>query len=105
MPSGADAFQHACDPRDRFVGTGYINKSNALPPACVPGSAQGLRRVKYRWNGTLDLRLQVANATIPNPVGPVRVTIYDGTEPVNECDGWVGDSPACRVSTKSVRCP
>jgi hypothetical protein len=105
VPSGAEAFQHACDPRDRWVGQGYVNKSNALPPACVPGSANGLKRMKYRWNGTLDLRVQIAGATLPSVVGPVRLTIYDGTEPVNECDGWVGESTCRPQSGKSVRCP
>jgi hypothetical protein len=105
MPTYGDVVQYPCDPRDKWTSTGYINKSNAFPPACIPGSAQGLRRMKYRWNGTLDFRIAVADVTMQNPVGPLRVTIYDGTEPVNECDGWVGDSAACRVSSKRVRCP
>ena len=43
LPDSVTAFQHACDPRDRWFARAYINKSNALPPACVPGSAQGSR--------------------------------------------------------------
>jgi hypothetical protein len=103
LPDGITAFQHACDPRDRWIGKGYVNKSNALPPACVPGSAQGFRRLRMSWTGVNDLRFQVRDTTIPNVVGPIRVTTYDGTGPVNECDGWVGDVP-CAARGTSVRC-
>jgi hypothetical protein len=104
LPDRATASQHACDPRDGWFGSGYVNKSNALPPACVPGSAQGLRRVAFRWNGTLDVRVQAVHTTLPHVTGPVRVTIYDGTEPINECDGWVADA-SCRVTARGARCP
>jgi hypothetical protein len=103
LPDGVTAFQHACDPRDRRTSTGYINKSNALPPDCVPGSAQGFQKLKMRWTGVNDFRVQIKNTTVAAVVGPIRATIYDGTGPVNECDGWVGDAP-CLPHGRSVRC-
>lgn len=103
LPDGVTAFQHACDPRDRWFGNLYVNKSNALPPACVPGSAQGFQKLKMRWSGVNDFRAQVKDTTMPLVVGPIRATIYDGTGPVNECDGWVGDAP-CVNRGRSVRC-
>jgi hypothetical protein len=47
--------------------------------------------------------VQIKDTTFPNVVGPIRATIYDGTGPVNECDGWVGDAP-CVQRGRSVRC-
>jgi hypothetical protein len=103
LPDGVTAFQHACDPRDRWSSRGYINKSNALPPACVPGSAQGFQKLSSNWSGTNDVRVQIKNTTFPAVVGPIRTTIYDGTGPTNECDGWVGEAP-CITRGKSTRC-
>lgn len=103
LPDGLTAFQHACDPRDRWTSKGYVNKSNALPPACMPGSAQGFQKLTMLWSGVNDLRLYIRNTTLPAVVGPIRATIYDGTGPVNECDGWVGDAP-CVTRGKSTRC-
>jgi len=103
LPDGVTAFQQACDPRDRRTPKGYVNKSNALPPACVPGSAQGFQKLTMRWTGVNDLRIQIKNTTFPAIVGPIRATIYDGTGPINECDGWVGEAP-CISRGKSVRC-
>jgi hypothetical protein len=103
LPDRATAFQQGCDPRDGWVASGYVNRSNALPPACLPGSAQGLRQVRMRWDGSLDMRVQVRDASLPAVTGPVRVTIYDGAGPVNACDGWVGEAP-CSGSGSRVRC-
>jgi hypothetical protein len=103
IPDGITTFQHACDPRDGYVANGYVNYSNALPPDCVAGSAHGLRRMSGRWNGHLDLKFDVRETSIPSVTGPIRATIYDGTGPVNECDGWVGEAP-CKASAKGARC-
>ena len=103
LPDGVTAFQHACDPRDKRTGKGYVNKSNALPPDCVPGSANGFQKLTMRWTGVNDLRIQIRNTTFPTIVGPIQATIYDGTGPINECDGWVGEAP-CIARGKSVRC-
>ena len=55
----------------------YRNRSGALdPPACTPGSANGLSLVRYRPRSAtdLDLRLKARRATIAAPVGPLRLT-------------------------------
>ncbi len=46
IPDGATQFQHSCRPLDGFDAKGYRNRSNAMPPDCVPGSAQGLRSLR-----------------------------------------------------------
>jgi hypothetical protein len=92
-----------CDARDGWTSRGYVNVSNALPPDCTPGSALGLRKLRMKWNGTLDLRVDANPASIPHTTGPVGVTIYDGPGPVNECDGW-SSQLACRSSPNSLRC-
>src|SRR5262249_1539550 len=62
LPDGVTAFQHPCDPRDKRTSNGgYVNKSNALPPACVPGSANGFQKLTMRWTGVNDLRIQIKN--------------------------------------------
>jgi hypothetical protein len=103
LPDRATAFQQGCDARDGWFRAGYVNKSNALPPACVAGSAQGLRHVKMRWDGALDVRLKVRESSLPAVVGPLGVAVYNGTGPANECDGWV-DNASCSGSGTSVRC-
>jgi hypothetical protein len=100
---GVTAFQQACDPRDKRTSKGYVNKSNALPPACVPGSANGFQKLTMRWSGVNDVRIQIKNTTLPAVVGPIQATVYDGTGLINECDGWVGEAP-CIARGKSVRC-
>jgi hypothetical protein len=72
LPDGVTAFQHACDPRDKRTSKGYVNKSNALPPDCVPGSANGFQKLTMRWTGVNDLRIQIKNTTFPAVVGPIQ---------------------------------
>jgi hypothetical protein len=103
LPDRATEFQHRCDPRDGYVANGYVNYSNALPPDCIPGSAQGLRRVTMRWTGHLDMKFDVRNTALVGVTGPIRAALYDGTGPVNECDGWIGEAP-CKSSPKISRC-
>ena len=97
-----------CDPRDGWTfGSGrvrYKNYSNALPPGCVPGSAQGLRRFEFKWNGARTTKIKVAKGTIAQVVGPLRIGFYAGTGPVNECDGRVAVA-SCLVKPGSARCP
>jgi hypothetical protein len=103
VPDRATAFQHPCGPSDGWFASGYVNVSGALSPACVPGSAQGLRSLKIKRGSKPDLRFDVRDAAIPTMIGPIRATIYDGPAPVNECDGWVGDAP-CRVRANVAKC-
>ena len=69
----------------------------------MPGSAHGFQKLSSNWSGTNDVRVQIKNTTFPAVVGPIRTTIYDGTGPANECDGWVGEAP-CITRGKSTRC-
>src|SRR6185436_11606807 len=73
-----------CDPlRDGWkVKPGtyvYKNVSNALPPACTPGSANGVRVVKIKDNldrdDTIQFRVKVRNGSIATaPVAPLTAT-------------------------------
>jgi hypothetical protein len=97
-----------CGPRDGWYGGSgnrykYLNYSNALPPDCIAGSAQGLQRLQLKWNGTNDMKLKVANASLPSVTGPVRFALYKGTGPVNECDGYVGEA-SCAVQSGKAKC-
>jgi hypothetical protein len=97
-----------CDPRDGWTSGGgrvrYKNYSTALPPDCLPGSAKGLRRYEFRLNGARTTKIKVSKGTMPQVVGPLRIGLYSGTGPVNECDGRVGVA-TCLVKPGSARCP
>lgn len=74
-----------CGPRDGWRGNTYRNLSNALdPPVCFAGSAHGLTllRMKDRRvrGGGIAFRAVLAGATIPAPVGPLRVTLVLSAE-------------------------
>lgn len=96
-----------CDPRDGWTYPSgrarYANYSNALPPGCAPGSAQGLRLFESRWNGTNSVRVKLSGGSLPLVVGPLRVGFYQGTGPVNECDGAVG-TVGCRLRPHAAKC-
>jgi hypothetical protein len=102
-----DSAAAKCDPRDGWsYGAGrrkYKNYSNAFPPDCVPGSAQGLRQYESRWTGTNHVKLKAAKGSMPQLVGPARVAFYRGTGPVNECDGNVGVVD-CLVKPGAAKC-
>jgi len=80
-----------CDPaRDGWkVKPGsyvYKNVSNALPPACIPGSANGVRVVKVKdkldRDATIQFRVKVRNASIGvAPAPPLTATVILGTSP------------------------
>jgi hypothetical protein len=97
-----------CDPADGWstragFRSRYSNGSDALPPDCVPGSAQGLESVDFRWTGTNHVKLKVKRATLPAVVGPIRLEIYPNGGPVNECDGFVGEAD-CITSPRRAKC-
>jgi hypothetical protein len=102
-----DSSAPGCDPRDGWsFASGrrkYKNYSNALPPGCVPGSAQGLRQYQTTWNGTNNVRLKAGKGSMPQLVGPARVAFYRGTGPVNECDGNVS-VVGCVVRPGAAKC-
>lgn len=111
-PIPADATAD-CDARDGWkstaAGVSYNNRSGALDaPACTPGSAAGLRRLRYR-NGTgydFSFDVQVKKWTIPGVVGPLRVSLVLGDSAASGGAGHCAISldVACASSGKSVRC-
>ena len=107
VPDWATANQGGCDPRDGYILRGnlrrYVNYSGALPPACTPGSAGGLRLLELRWNGTAKVKIKAQGAPIPSAVGPMTVGLYKPGGPTNECDGYVGHM-GCRGSGKRLKC-
>ena len=95
-----------CGPRDGWVGGHnykYKNYSDALPPSCTPGSAQGLRLGTFKWTGINDIKLKVSKTSLPQVVGPLRVGVYPGTGPANECDGFVAVAN-CEVAPGKAKC-
>jgi len=87
LPIPAGATGSGCDPRDGWRGkngdSSYRNVSGAFPPACVPGSAKGLQRVRIRdrqlKNGTIAVNLVAKSANIPSPAyDEVRVGFVFG---------------------------
>jgi hypothetical protein len=95
-----------CNARDGWYGGNgykYLNYSNALPPDCIPGSAQGVSRVQIRWTAINDLKLKVLHGTLPALVGPLRLGVYRGTGPVNDCDGYIGGA-SCRTWPTKAKC-
>lgn len=96
-----------CDPRDGWYVAGgrrgYRVYGDALPPDCLPGSAQGLRKYDLRWTGTAFVTLMIAETTLPPIVGPIRVEFYHGTGPANSCDGFIGDA-ACVTGSGNASC-
>jgi len=56
--------------------TTYRNKSNALPPACTPGSAQGLQQLSFSLKpSTGTTTVQLSTAGVAAGSGPVEVII------------------------------
>ncbi len=82
LPIPAGAPGAGCDPKDGWktnnAGTKftYVNKSNALPPGCVPGSANGLvgMSVKARKSdpSQYTFKVKVKGGTIEAPLDEGR---------------------------------
>jgi hypothetical protein len=89
-----------CDPmRDGWkVKPGlyvYKNASNALPPACIPGSANGVRVVKVKdkldRDATIQFRVKARNASMSvAPAPPLTATVILGTSPAAGAAGRCG---------------
>jgi hypothetical protein len=97
-----------CDPLDGWsarsgVRRRYGNESGALPPLCVPGSAQGLESIDFRWTGTNYVKIKMKDATLPTVVGPLQLEVYLDGGPVNECDGFVGRAD-CIGRARRAKC-
>jgi hypothetical protein len=74
--------RHGLRPQGRLENKGYTNTSGALPPACAPGSARGIRSIKLEDRRTkgkgIGVTVKVSGATLPLPTAPLRVTIVFG---------------------------
>ena len=95
-----------CDPRDGWSGGHgyhYRNYSNALPPDCLPGSAEGLESIDFKWTGTNYVKIKMKNASLPAIVGPIQLAVYEIGGPVNECDGFVGQAD-CIATPNRAKC-
>jgi cysteine-rich repeat protein len=73
----------------------YKNVSNALPPGCTPGSANGVRVVKVKdkldRDGTIQFRVKARNASIAlAPAPPLTATVILGTSPAAGAAGRCG---------------
>jgi len=103
-----DRLEPTCDPRDGWTFTSGVNRyrnySNAVPPSCTPGSAQGLQKWTVRKDGRSVVKLKIKNASLAQVVGPLRVGLYAGDGPVNECDGNVA-TMSCEVRLGAAHCP
>ena len=105
---GSDGWQA----NDSHTAFKYKNKSGALPPACVPGSADGLSLLKLKdkrsASGEISFKLKVKRATIAAPVGPLRVSIVFGAAAVESDGGECGVIPfgdgQCGLSESTFVC-
>jgi hypothetical protein len=102
-----------CSPSDLWKvtpkTTSYRNSSGSLdPPACTPGTAAGLRQLKYKPRSARDVTFQVkANgASIAAPVGPLRLTLVLGDDAAASTGGECGISAdlACTASGSKTTC-
>ena len=89
-------------PRDGWkvkpTRTLYRNRSTALdPPACTPGSANGLGKLQFRPRSDhdVDFKIKTRRSTIANTVGPLRATLVLGK------DASAGSAGACAVGMLS----
>jgi hypothetical protein len=103
----------ACDPRDGWTVTAktttYRNVSGSVDaPACTPGSASGVRQLKYKPRSARDVAfgLKARDAAIATPVGPVRMTLVLGDDAAasgaGECG--IGAQLACTAKGTKVVC-
>ncbi len=89
--------------------TTYSNRSTAIDaPVCIPGSANGLRKILYRPRTDLDLDFKVhtRKSTISSVVGPVRGTIVLGSTIAASDDGVCGVTQVlpCTDLGSKLRC-
>jgi hypothetical protein len=76
-----------CGPADGWLqsqsSATYTNRSNALPPACVPGSANGLVRMKLRdrrhVDGSIAFRIRTRDSVVGAPETQPRMTVVLGS--------------------------
>jgi hypothetical protein len=113
VPGGA-----GCGPDDGWKANGagttftYKNKSGALPPGCIAGSANGLSLIKVKdkraKGGGIVFKAKAKGATIPAVVGPLRVTLVLGATATESASGECGATPFdaadCSASGAGLKC-
>lgn len=112
QPIPAGVRGTGCDPNDGWNGLTYRNRFGTMPPTCSAGSAQGLQKVRLRdrraRGGGILFQISGRHATLPIPVGPLRVTIVFGADRESgeggECGSLALLEAACRPKRTSVRC-
>ena len=102
-----------CDARDGWTRTRYANVSGRIdPPACTPGSADGLRRFRFkdrrRKGRCIAFLVTTKNSQLPPLVGPFRGTIVLGASAVassvGDCGAQAFGAGACRTKRTTIRC-
>ncbi len=102
-----------CAAKDGWKGTRYKNQSGALlPPACPPGSARGLRTLQLadkRAKGKgVKFTAMVRDATIPQPQGPIRVTVVtsagSSAAGAGQCATHTFEAAGCKLGRKGLSC-
>jgi predicted outer membrane repeat protein len=102
-----------CGPHDGWKGPRYTNVSGRIdPPACTPGSANGLRSLRFKDRRAKGKGIAVAfvakRAQLGVPVGPFQVTVVLGasvtSSVVGDCGhhGYAGRD--CRKKGGAIRC-
>ena len=104
-----------CAPTDgwRAVGTSlvYTNRSNALPPTCQPGTANGLVRLKLKDRRALGrgiyFQMRTRSSIVPSPTTLVRVTVVLGGTAASGLEGSCAErllsDLACAFSSNGSR--
>jgi len=101
-----------CDPRDGWRKLAYRNRGGAVPPACSPGSSQGLRLVRLEdrqlRGGGIAFRIGGRGATLAAPTTPLRLTIVLGADRAagltGACASHVFGQTSCKAKRGGVRC-
>jgi predicted outer membrane repeat protein len=108
IPGGA-----GCGARDGWKRLRYTNASGRIdPPACTPGSANGLRSLRFkdrRAKGKgIAFALVAKGAQLGVPVGPFRGTVVLGASVtsslVGECGVRTFTADACKTKRATIRC-
>ncbi len=101
-----------CDPRDGWkvhgAVAGYRNRSNALPPLCTPGSAQGIQAVRLKNRATdVAVAVRTKGSPVVAPSGVTYpLTLVFGASPaaIDAARCGRGSFHGCRFSRGSMRC-
>ncbi len=102
-----------CGARDGWKGLRYANASNRIdPPACTPGSAKGLRSLRFkdrRAKGKgIAFTLVAKRADLGVPAAPLRATVVLGASVtsslVGECGVRTFAADECKTKRATIRC-